>query len=182
MASILPSENPEKDIVGENNNENSLQACKVSKKEKQAFKLQNLGTRIPRDVLIRFRQLVLYKNGKINGYFAQEVTKALEFWMNNQQQTSSFANSSFNSGRPRSDKKEKLRLIAMNLKQLNSYPHVNHLTLVHCIESSLGPCDKRTSKGYLDYIKKHSKETIANSWERPTIDVSKFVEKIQRDE
>ena len=176
------TEKNEKDSVDNDNNVNSLQASKASKENKRDCKLQNLGTRIPSDTSRKFHRFVFDKHGKINGVFSQEVTKALEFWMDNQQQTTSFTFSSYKSGRPRADKIDKLRQIAMKLKQLNSFPNVNPFTLVHTIESILGSCDKRTLRSYLTYIKKLSKETIAFSGERPTLNVSKFVEKIQSDD
>ena len=182
MYIILGTKNIDNDSVSNNNNVNSLQASKVSKEHKQASKLHNLGTRIPSETSRRFHRFVFDKHGKINGVFAQEVAKALEFWMNYQQQTTSFTFSSSKPGRPRADKIDKLRRIAMNLKQLNSFPNINPITLVKTIESVLTPCDKRTSRSYLLYIKKLSKETIAFSGARPTFDVSKFVEKIQSDD
>ena len=174
-------EKTEEDSVESNNNVNSLQASKVHGEDKQASKIQNHGTEIPDPILQRFRNFVLSNYGELNVAFSQEVSKALEFWMDNQQQTTSMTFLSSKHGRPRSDKIEKLRRIAMNLKQLTSFPNVNPLTLVHCIKSVLGPCDHRTTKSYLEYIKILSKETIAFPGERPTFDVSKFVEKIQSD-
>jgi len=176
------TEKTENDSVDNNNNVNSLQASKVDREDKQASKLQNLGTRIPIQTLQRFHRFVLSKRGKLNGPFSQEIAKALEFWMDNQQQTTSFTFSTSKSGRPRSDKIDKLRRIAMKLKELKSFPNVNHFTVVNAINTVLGPCDKRTSRSYLTYIKKLSKETIAFTGARPTLDVSKFVEKIQGDD
>ncbi len=182
MESTSPIKKSDNDGVTNNNNVNSLQASKVSKEHKQASKLHNLGTRIPSDTSRRFHRFVFDKHGKINGVFAQEVTKALEFWMDYQQQTTSFTFLPSTPGRPRADKIDKLRRIAMNLKQLNSFPNINPITLVKTIDSILIPCDKRTSRSYLLYIKKLSKETIAFSGARPTFDVTKFVEKIQSDD
>ncbi len=169
------------DVIN-NDDVNSLQACKVSKESKPACKLQNLGTRIPSNTLQRFRSFVLNKHGKINGPFSQEVTKAIEFWMDKQHQTTSFAFSSSKAGRPRSDKIEKFRRIAMQLKHLKSFPYVNHFTLIHTIEAVLGACDKRTLTSYLTSIKKLSKEKITPFGVRPMLDVSRFVEKIQSDD
>ena len=168
--------------VSNNNNENSLQASKVSKDHKQASKLHNLGTRIPSDTSRKFHRFVFDKHGKINGVFAQEITKALEFWMDNQQQTTSFTFSSSNSRRPRADKIEKLRQISMKLKQLTSFPNVNPFTIVNTIKDVLGPSDRRTLNSYLIIIKRLSKETTSNSGTGSLIDVTKFVEKIQRDD
>ena len=165
-----------------NDDVNSLQACKVTKEYKPACKLQNLGTRIPADTLQRFHAFVLNKRGKINGPFSQEVAKALEFWMNNQQQTTSFGFSSLTkAGGPRSDTVEKYRQIAVQLKQLKSFPYINHFTLLNTIRSVLGECDKRTLKKYLKFIMKLSKEQLTPFGVRPSIDVTRFVEKIQSD-
>jgi len=178
---FLRIENTEQQSSINNNNEDSLQASKVSKKHNQARKLQNLGTRIPSLTKKKFLKFVLDKHGKINGVFAQEITKALEFWMDNQQQTTSFAFSSSNSRRPRADKTEKLRQISMKLKQLTSFPNVNPFTIINTIKDVLGPCDRRTLNSYLIIIKKLSKETISNSGTGSVIDVTTFVEKIQGD-
>ena len=181
MDDISSTKTSDNERVSNNNNEDSLQASKVSKEHKQASKLHNLGTRIPADTSRRFHRFVFDKHGKINGVFAQEITKALEFWMNNQQQTTSFTCSSSTSGKPRADKIDKLRQIAMQLKQLNSFPNVNPFTIVHTIERVLGQCDKRTLKNYLFTIKKLSKPSIHSSGVA-MIDVTKFVKKIQSDD
>jgi len=175
-------ENIKKQSSEENNNVNSLQACKVSKESKPACKLQNLGTRIPADTSQRFHNFVFNKHGKINGVFSQEVTKALEFWMDKQQQTTSFTYSLSKTGRPRSDKIEKYRRIVMQLKQLKSFPCVNHFTLIHTVEAVLGVCDKRTVNSYLEDIKKLSKEIPTPFGVPSMVDVSRFIEKIQSDD
>ena len=182
MDKISGIKNEKQTLSEVNNDVISLQACKVTRESKPACKLQNLGTRIPADTLLRFRNFVLNKHGKINGPFSQEVTKALEFSMDKQQQTTSFTFSSSKAGRPRSDKIEKFRRIAMQLKHLKSFPYVNHFTLIHTIETILGVCDKRTLKSYLTSIKKLSKEEITPFGVRPTLNVSRFVEKIQSDD
>jgi hypothetical protein len=145
--------------------------------------MQNLGTRISSDILERFRKFVLNRWGKLHGAFAQEVENALEFYMNNQQQTTSLTYYSiFKTGRPRADTIEKYRQIANQLKKLTSYPYVNHYTIIHQIESVLGKCDKRTFNKYLTTIKKLSKEQEAPFGHPPQLDVSRFVEKIQGDD
>ena len=182
MEQISRTKQNENDLDEDNNNVISLQACKVNNDHKPACKLQNLGTRIPANTLQRFRSLVLDKHGKINGPFSQEVTKALEFWMDNQQQTTSFGFSSFTkAGRPRSDTVEKYRRIAIQLKQLKSFPYINHFTLLNAIRSVLGECDKRTLNKYLKFIMKLSKEQLTPFGARPSVDVTRFVEKIQSD-
>jgi len=182
MDTISGTKNDKQTLSEVNNDVLSLQACKVTRESKPACKLQNLGTRIPADTLLRFHNFVLNKHGKINGPFSQEVTKALESWMYKQQQTTSFTFSSSKAGHPRSDKIEKFRRIAMQLKQLKSFPYVNHFTLIHTIETVLGVCDKRTLNSYLTFIKKLSKEEIAPFGLRPMMDVSRFVKKIQSDD
>jgi hypothetical protein len=181
MDNILGIKTTDDEDVSNNNNEDSLQASKVSKENNHACKLHNLGTRIPSDTSRRFHRFVFDKYGKINGVFSQEVTKALESWMDKQQQTTSFSFSSSKSGRPRADKIDKLRQIAMQLKQLNSFPDVNPFTIVNTIKNVLGPSDKRTINSYLLTIKKLSKPTIHSSG-AAMIDVSKFAEKIQGDD
>lgn len=181
MDDISGIKTTDNECVSNNNNENSLQASKVSKEHKQACKLHNLGTRIPADTSRRFHRFVFDKHGKINGVFAQEITKALEFWMNNQQQTTSFTCSSSKSGRPRADKIDKLRQISMKLKQLTTFPNVNPFTIVHTIKEVLGPGDKRTLKSYLEIIKTHSKENIPSDRACSEFNVTTFVEKIQGD-
>jgi len=179
---ISDTKQNDNDLNVDNNNVISLQACKVSKEQKQACKLQNLGTRIPANTLQRFHIFVLNKHGKINGPFSQEVTKALEFWMDKQQQTTSFVFSSLTkAGHPRSDTVEKYRRIAMQLKQLKSFPYVNHFTLLNTIRLVLGECDKRTLNKYLKFIMKLSKEQLTPFSVRPSVDVTRFVEKIQSD-
>jgi len=178
MDDISGTKTSENDCVSNNNNENSLQASKVSKEHKQKSKQQNLGTRIPTSTHKRLLQFVLAKHGKINGALSLEVTKAIEFWIDKQHQTTSSAYSSSKSGRPRADKTEKLRVIAMQLKQLTSFPNVNPFTIINTIKDVLGPCDRRTMNSYLIIIKKHSKETISTSGTCSVIDVTKFVEKI----
>jgi len=182
MDDISGTKTSDNERVSNNNNEDSLQASKVSKEHKQASKLHNLGTRIPSDTSRKFHRFVFNKHGKINGVFAQEITKALEFWMDNQQQTTSFTFSSSNSRRPRADKIEKLRQISMKLKQLTTFPNVNPFTIVHIIKDVLGPCDKRTLRSYLKIIKTHSKENIASAGAGSEFDVTKFVKKIQSDD
>jgi len=182
MDDISGIKTTDNECVSNNNNENSLQACKVSKEHKQACKLHNLGTRIPADTSRRFHRFVFDKHGKINGVFAQEITKALEFWMNNQQQTTSFTCSSSKSGRPRADKIDKLRQISMKLKQLTTFPNVNPFTIMYIIKDVLGSCDKRTLNSYLKIIKNNSKENIASSGTGSEFDVTAFIEKIQGDD
>ncbi len=182
MEQKLGSNSKDEQSFPEDNNVISSQASKVSKEHKPARKLQNLSTRISADTHKRFKQFVLNKHGKINGPYAQELEYALEFYMNNQQQTTTFTFSSSKTGRPRSDKIEKFRGIAMQLKQLKSFPYVNHFTLIHTIETVLGVCDKRTLSSYLTSIKKLSKEKITPFGVRPMLDVSRFVEKIQSDD
>jgi len=178
---FIRTENTEQQFSINNNNEDSLQASKVSKKHNQASKLQNIGTRIPSLTKKKFLKFVLDKHGKINGVFAQEITKALEFWMDNQQQTTSFTFSSSNSRRPRADKTEKLRQISMKLNQLTTYPYVNPFTIVHIIKDVLGSCDKCTLNSYLKIIKNNSKENTTTSGTGSEFDVTTFVEKIQGD-
>jgi len=167
--------------VSHNNNENSLQASKVSKENNQACKLHNLGTRIPTSTHKRLLQQALIEYGKIHGAVSLIVTKAIDSYIDKQQQTTSFAFSSSNSRRPRADKIEKLRQISMKLKQLTTFPNVNPFTIVHTIKDVLGPCDKRTLNNYLKIIKNNSKENIASSRTGSEFDVTKFVEKIQGD-
>ncbi len=182
MDQNLRTNEQEKLPVSDNDDDNSLQACKVSKEYNPAFKLQNLGTRISSNTLQKFRLFVLNKHGKINGPFSQEVDKALNFWMDNQQQTTSCAFSSSRFGRPRSDKIEKFREIVKQLQLLKSFPLVNHFTLINTIQSVLGVCDKRTLNNYLTSVKKNSKEEITPFGTRPMVDVSRFVKKIQSDD
>ena len=181
MDDISGTKTSDNECVSNNNNEDSLQASKVSKDHKQASKLHNLGTRIPSDTSRKFHRFVFDKHAKINGVFAQEITKALEFWMDNQQQTTSFTYSSSKSGRPRADKNEKLRQISMKLKQLTTFPNVNPFTIVHIIKDVLGTCDIRTLNNYLKIIKNNSKENTASSGTGSEFDVTKFIEKIQSD-
>ncbi len=182
MGDISGTKTSDNECVSNNNNEDSLQASKVSKKHNQACKLQNLGTRIPAKTLERFRLHVIAKHGMLHKYFSKEITIALESHMNKQQQTTSFAFSSSTSVRPRADKIDKLRQISMKLKQLTSFPNVNPFTIVNTIKNVLGQCDRRTLNSYLIIIKKLSKETISTSGTGSVIDVTKFVEKIQSDD
>jgi len=176
-------EKTQNDSVDNNNNVNSLQACKVSKEHTPACKLQNLGTRIPTRTLQRFRYFVLNKHGKINGPFSQEVTKALEFWMDKQQQTTSYSISLHNkSGRPRADVREKYQLIGLHLKQLTSFPLINIPTLKTVVKNILGKTDKRTFEKYLKTIARFSKEQHAPNGTSSLFDVKKFVEKTQGDD
>ncbi len=177
------TEKNEKDSVDNDNNVNSLQAGKVSKENKQASKLQNLGTRIPAQTLQRFRSFVISKHGKLNGPFSKEIAKALEFWMDNQQQTTSYTTSLHNkSGGMRADVKEKYRLIAFKLKQLTSFPLINVPTLKAVVKKTLGNTDKRTFEKYLKTIAHLSKEQHAPNGTSSLFDVTKFVEKIQGDD
>ena len=183
MEQVTRTNNDENSPTNDNNNVISLQACKVSKEHKQARKQQNLGTRITADTLERFRKFVLYRHGKMNGPFAQEIENAIEFYMNNQQQTTSLTYSPIpKTGRPRSDRIDKFRQIAIQLQQLTSYPYVNYFTLVHQINSVLGKCDKRTFNKYLTAIRKLSNEQTTPFGIAPQLDVSVFVEKIQSDD
>ena len=109
------------------------------------------------------------------------VTKAIDSYIDKQQQTTSFTFSSSNSRKPRADKIEKLRQISMELKQLTTFPNINPFTIMHIIKDVLDPCDKRTLNSYLKIIKKDSKENTTSSGKGSEFDVTKFVEKIQRD-
>jgi len=169
------------DCVSNNNNENSLQASKVSKENNQASKLHSLGTRIPVRTHKRLLQFALINFGKINGAVSLIVADAIDSYIDKQQQTTSFAISLSKPGKPRADKMEKLRQISMKLKQLTSYPEINPFTIVNTIKDVLGPCDKRTLNNYLKIIKTHSKENFTSSGVGSIIDVTTFVEKIQRD-
>lgn len=181
MDSNSGTKTTDNDCVSNNNNENSLQASKVSKENKQASKLHSLGTRIPTRTHKRLLQFAFRNYGKINGAVSIIVTNAIDSYIDKQQQTTSFAFSSSASGRPRADKIEKLRQISMKLKQLTSYPEVNPFTIVNILKEVLGSCDKRTLNSYLTIIKTYSKENIASSGAGTVIDVTTFVEKIQRD-
>jgi len=183
LDSNLRSEKTENDNVENNNNVNSLQAGKVDREDKQAFKLQNLGTRIPKSTSIRFHQFVINRYGKLNGAFSKEVTKALEYWMNNQQQTTSYTTLSHNkSGKIRADVKEKYRLIAFRLKQFTSFPLINVPTLKAVVKETLGKTDQRTFEKYLRIVARLSKEQSAINGGSSVFDVTTFVEKIQRDD
>jgi len=182
MESISGIKTTENEGVSNNNNENSLQASKVSKENNQASKLHSLGTRIPASTHKRLLQYALMNYGKINGSVSRIVTNAIDSYIDKQQQTTSFTFSSSKPGRPRADKIDKLRQISMNLKQLTTFPNVNPFTIIHAIQDVLGQCDKRTLNSYLRIIKTHSKENIAASGVGSVIDVTKFVEKIQRDD
>ena len=182
MGDISGTKTSDNECVSNNNNEDSLQASKVSKKHNQTCKLQNLGTRIPAKTLERFRLHVIAKHGMLHKYFSKEITIALESHMNKQQQTTSFTYSSSKLSRPRADKNEKLRQISMKLKQLTTFPNINPFTIVYAIKDVLGPCDKRTIRSYLKTIKAYSKENIASAGSGSEFDVTKFVKKIQSDD
>jgi len=167
--------------VSDNNNENSLQASKVSKENKQACELHNLGTKIPASTHKRLLQQAIIECGKIHGGVSFIVTKAIDSYIDKQQQTTSFTFSSSNSRKPRADKNKKLRQISMKLKQLTTFPNINPFTIMYIIKDVLGPCDKRTLNSYLKIIKKDSKENTTSSGKGSEFDVTKFVEKIQRD-
>jgi len=168
--------------VENNNNVNSLQAGKVDREDKQASKIQNLGTRIPKSTSIRFHQFVINRYGKLNGAFSKEITKALEFWMDNQHQTTFYATTIQNKfGKPRSDVQEKYRSIAFGLKKLTSFPLINVPTLKAIVKETLGKTDKRTFEKYLRTVARLSKEQSAINGGSSVFDVTKFVEKIQGD-
>ena len=182
MKSISGTKTTDNEGVSNNNNENSLQASKVSKENNQACKLHNLGTRIPASTHKRLLQYALIEYGKISGSVSLVVTKAIDSYIDKQQQTTSFTFSSSKPGKPRADKIDKLRQISMKLKQLTTFPNVNPFTIIYTIQDVLGQCDKRTLNSYLKIIKTHSKENIASSGAGSVIDVTTFVEKIQRDD
>lgn len=174
-------EKTEKQSSENNNNVNSLQARKVSKKQKPARKLQNLGTRISADTLERFKNYLLINYGKINGPFSKEVEKALELLMCKQHQTTSSVISMHKSAKSRADVNEKFRLIAVELKQLNSYPDINPRTLQAVVKTVLGDKDPRTLKKYLMKVVKLSKEKPTPNGFMSLFDVTKFIEKVQSD-
>ena len=182
MKSFSGTKTTDNEVVSNNNNENSLQASKVSKENNQACNLHNLGTRIPASTHKRLLQYALIEYGKISGSVSLVVTKAIDSYIDKQQQTTSFTFSSSKSGKPRADKIDKLRQISMKLKQLTTFPNVNPFTIIHAIQDVLGQCDKRTLNSYLKIIKTHSKENIASSGAGSVIDVTTFVEKIQSDD
>ena len=182
MKSISGTKTTDNEGVSNNNNENSLQASKVSKENNQASKLHNLGTRIPARTHKRLLQFALSRYGKINGAVSRVVTNAIDSYIDKQQQTTSFTFSSSKPGKPRADKIDKLRQISMKLQQLTTFPNVNPFTIIHAIQDVLGQCDKRTLNSYLKIIKTNSKENIASSGAGSVIDVTTFVEKIQRDD
>jgi len=181
MEHISGTKTTDNEDVSNNNNENSFQASKVSKENNQASKLHSLGTRIPASTHKRLLQFAVINYGKINGAVSLIVTKAIESYIDKQQQTTSFAFSSSKSSRPRADKIDKLRQISTKLQQLTTFPNVNPFTIIHSIEDVLGSCDKRTLKSYLEIIKTHSKENIALSGTGSEFNVTTFVEKIQGD-
>ncbi len=181
MGDISGTKTSDNECVSNNNNEDSLQASKVSKKHNQACKLHNLGTRIPASTHKRLLQFAVINYGKINGAVSLIVTKAIDSYIDKQQQTTSFTFSSSTSVRPRADKIDKLRQISMKLKQLTSFPNVNPFTIMYIIKDVLGSCDKRTLNSYLKIIKNNSKENIASSGTGSEFDVTMFVEKIQGD-
>ncbi len=183
MEQTLGTKDEEKLSRSNKNNVIRVQASKVSKEQNAACKRQNLGTRISAVTLEQFRKFVVYRHGKINGPFSQEVENALEFYMNKQQQTTSLAYSSISkTGRPRADTIEKYRQIAIQLKKLTTFPYVNHFTLAGQIRSVLGECDKRTFDKYLKFIRKLCKEEQTGFAMRPMVDASRFVEKIMKDD
>lgn len=153
------------------------QASKVSKEQKPAIKLHQLGTRIPKSTLEKFRSFVLAKHGKINGPFSVEVTLALESWMDKQHLTTTYA-LTHGKGRPRADVIEKYKAIAMEFKKLNSFPYINVATIKATMSRVLGVCDRRTMVKYQKTIQRLSKEESARFGMMPTFDVSRFVEKI----
>jgi len=172
-------------IVPENapDDEISLQDSKVSKEHKQARKLQNLGTRISPETHRRFLQFLLDKHGKINGVFGQELDNAIVFYIDNQQQATSYGRSFNNkTGRPRGDVIEKYKLIVTELKQLTSFPIINIPTLQSVVRKVIGKTDKRTLDKYLRSIGKLSKEQHTQFGIMPSFDVSRFVNKIQSDD
>jgi len=169
--------------VSNNNNENSLQASKVSKENNQACKLHNLGTRIPDSTHKRLLQFAVINYGKINGAISLIVTKAIESYIDKQQQTTLSTTTIHNkSGKHRSDVQEKYRLIALHLKQLTSYPLINVPTLKAVVEEILGKTDPRTFDKYLRTVARLSKEQSAVNGGSSVFDVTKFVKKIQSDD
>ena len=90
-----------------------MQASKVSKDNNQACKLHNLGTRIPDSTHKRLLQQAIIECGKIHGGVSFIVTKAIDSYIDKQQQTTSFTFSSSNSRKPSTDKIKKLRQISM---------------------------------------------------------------------
>jgi|SRR3989304_2478107 len=183
MDQITRTNNEENLHTSDNNNVISLQACKVSKEHKQARKLQNLGTRISASTLNEFRKFVLNNHGKLNGAFALEVENALEFLMNNQQQTTSYGRSFSNrTGRPRGDVVEKYKLIILEIKQLKSFPVINLPTLKSVVKKVLEKTDKRTFDKYLKGIANLSEEQHVPFGIMPSYDVTRFVNKIQSDD
>jgi len=183
MDDISGTKTSDNECVSNNNNENSLQASKVSKENNQACKLHNLGTRIPASTHKRLLQYALIEYGKISGSVSLVVTKALDFYIDKQQQTASFTTTIHNKfGKPRSDVKEKYRLIAFRLKPLTSFPLINVPTLKAVVKETLGKTDKRTFEKYLRTVARLSKEQSAVNGGSSVFDVTKFVEKIQSDD
>jgi len=183
MEHISGTKTTDNDCVSNNNNENSLQASKVSKENNQASKLHSLGTRIPASTHKRLLQYALIEYGKISGSVSLVVTKAIDFYIDKQQQTASYATTIHNKfGKPRSDVREKYRLIALRLKQLTSFPLINVPTLKAVVKETLGNTDKRTFEKYLKTIVRFSKEQHAPNGTYSLFDVTKFVEKTQGDD
>jgi len=169
--------------VPDNNNENSLQASKVSKENNQACKLHNLGTRIPTSTHKKLLQFAIIEYGKIHGAVSLIVTNAIESYIYKQQQTTSYTTTIHNKfGKPRTDVKEKYRLIASHLKPLTSYPLINVPTLKAVVKETLGKTDKRTFEKYLRTVARLSKEQSAVNGGTSVFDVTKFVEKIHGDD
>jgi len=182
MDPISGTKTTDNECDSNNNNEDSLQASKVSKDNNQACKLHNLGTRIPASTHKKLLQFALIKYGKINGAVSLIVTNALEFFIDKQQQTTSYTTIHNKFGKPRSDVQEKYRLIAFHLKQLRSFPMINVPTLKAVVKEILGETDKRTFEKYLKTVARLSKEQSSINGGSSIFDVTKFVEKIQSDE
>ena len=183
MDDISGTKTSDNERVSNNNNEDSLQASKVSKENNQACKLHNLGTRIPDSTHKRLLQFAVDYYGKINGAVSLIVTKAIDSYIDKQQQTTSSTTTIHNKfGKPRTDVQEKYRLIALHLKQLTSYPLINVPTLKAVVKETLGKTDPRTFDKYLRTVARLSKEQSAVNGGSSVFDVTKFVEKIQSDD
>jgi len=183
MEDISGTKTTDNDDVSNNNNENSLQASKVSKENNQASKLHSLGTRIPTSTHKRLLQFAVINYGKTHGAVSLIVTKALDSYIDKQQQTTSSTTTIHNKfGKPRTDVQEKYRLIALHLKQLTSYPLINVPTLKAVVKETLGKTDPRTFDKYLRTVARLSKEQSAVNGGSSVFDVTKFVEKIQSDD
>ncbi len=183
MDQISRTNHDEKPSVSDNNDVNSLQASKVSKEQKQAPKLQNLGTRISRETHRRFLRFLLDKHGKISGVFGQELDNAIVFYIDKQQHSASYGESFNNkTGRPRGDVIEKYKLVMLELKQLKSFPLINLPTLQSVVRKVLGKTDKRTLDKYLRAIGNLSKEQDTPFGKIPLFDASRFVKKLQSDD